>query len=233
MTAMTPNLSGHKGLRGDVLLELKRAQPLTAKALADVFGVSTNAVRRHLKELEAEALIVYRREQRGNGAPTYAYRLSPSGEALFPTQYGEALTDVLAFIAQSGGREAVKDLFVRRFRVHAERLRAELADATLEEKVAAVVEVLSEQGFMAAWSVDADQVTLAEHNCAVRAVAEQFPEVCAAEAEFLQIVLQSELQRESYIPDGCNACQYSISLAEGTRSSANLTDPAVPPGEES
>ena len=215
MTAMTPSLAGHRGLRGDILLELKRAQPLTARALAETFGVSTNAVRRHLKELEAEALVVYRREQRGNGAPTYAYRLSPGGEVLFPTQYGEALTDVLALIAQSGGREAVKDLFVRRFQVQAERLQAALADATLEEKVAAVVEVLSKQGFMAAWSVQADQVTLAEHNCAVRAVAERFPEICAAEAEFLQNVLESELQRESYIPDGCNACQYSITPGDG------------------
>ena len=84
MTAMTPNLSGHKGLRGDVLLELKRAQPVTAKALADVFGVFTNAVRRHLKELEAEALIVYRREQRGNGAPSVRLSAEPEWRGALP-----------------------------------------------------------------------------------------------------------------------------------------------------
>ena len=49
-----PGLAGHRGLRGDILLELKRQQPLTAKQLADAFSVSANAVRRHLKELEAE-----------------------------------------------------------------------------------------------------------------------------------------------------------------------------------
>jgi DeoR family suf operon transcriptional repressor len=212
MTASIPGLAGHKGLRGDILLELKRAQPLTAKELADAFAVSANAVRRHLKELEAEGLVGYAREQRGTGAPTYTFRLTTDGDALFPTQYGEALTDVLAFIAQNSGREAVKALFVQRFRAHAERLRRTLADASLEEKVAAVVELLSQQGFMAAWSVEADQVKLAEHNCAVRTAAEQFPEICAAEVEFLREVLQSDLQRDSYIPDGCNACQYSISL---------------------
>ena len=71
-----PGLAGHKGLRGDILLELKRLQPLTAKQLAVAFGVSANAVRRHLKELEAEGLVVYGREQRGTGAPTFTYRLS-------------------------------------------------------------------------------------------------------------------------------------------------------------
>ena len=212
MTVSIPGLAGHKGLRGDVLLELKRAQPLTAKELADAFAVSANAVRRHLKELEAEGLVAYAREQRGTGAPTYTFRLTGNGEALFPTQYGEALTDVLAVIAQTSGREAVKALFAQRFRAHAERLRVTLADATLEEKVAAVVEMLSQQGFMAAWSVEADQVRLAEHNCAVRQAAEQFPEICAAEVEFLEEVLQSALQRDSYIPDGCNSCQYSITI---------------------
>jgi len=207
-----PGLAGHKGLRGDILLELKRLQPLTAKQLADVFGVSANAVRRHLKELEAEGLVVYGREQRGTGAPTYTYRLSPDGEALFPTHSGQALTEILAYVAQQSGRAAVQAMFAQRFRAHAERLRAELADASLEERVAAVVKLLTEQGFMAAWKVEKDTVMLAEHHCAVRVVAEQFPEICAAEADFLREVLQSELQRDSYIPDGCNACQYSITL---------------------
>ena len=207
-----PGLAGHKGLRGDILLELKRLQPLTAKQLAVAFGVSANAVRRHLKELEAEGLVVYGREQRGTGAPTFTYRLSADGEALFPTQYGQALTEVLAYVAQQSGRAAVQAMFAQRFRAHAERLRAELAEASLEERVAGVVKLLSEQGFMAAWKVEKDTVMLAEHHCAVRVVAEQFPEICAAEADFLREVLRSDLQRDSYIPDGCNACQYSITL---------------------
>lgn len=213
-----PGLAGHRGLRGDILLELKRRQPLTAKQLAEMFGVSANAVRRHLKELEAEGLIAYGREQRGTGAPTHTYRLSADGEELFPTHYGQALTDVLAYVARHSGRDAVRAMFAQRFRSHADRLRVELADSTLEEKVEAVVKLLSEQGFMAAWKVEKDMVTLAEHNCAVRAVAEQFPEICAAEADFLREVLQRDLQRDSYIPDGCNACQYSITIdASGAR----------------
>jgi DeoR family suf operon transcriptional repressor len=121
MDAMTPGLTGHKGLRGEILLEIKRSQPVTAKRLADIFGVSANAVRRHLKELEAEGLVEYGREQRGTGAPTHTYRLSLRGEGLFPTQYGETLTDVLSFIAQTNGREAVREMFAERFRTYADR----------------------------------------------------------------------------------------------------------------
>src|SRR2546422_3583908 len=76
-----PQLAVHKGLRGDILLELKRSQPRTATELGATLGVSANAIRHHLKELVTESLITYGREQRGVGAPTYAYRLSPEGRS--------------------------------------------------------------------------------------------------------------------------------------------------------
>jgi DeoR family suf operon transcriptional repressor len=210
MNSMTPALAGHRGPRGDILLELKKSQPATAKELAALLGVSANAVRRHLKELEAEGLVLYAREQRGTGAPTHAYRLSDDGDALFPKQYVQALNDILTFIARSSGREAVRKMFANRFRAQAGQLRSELADATLQQKAEAVVRLLSQQGYMAAWSEDAGTVRLAQHNCAVRAAAEQFPEICDAEADFLREIFDSEVKRDFYIPEGCNSCQYSI-----------------------
>jgi DeoR family suf operon transcriptional repressor len=222
MTTITPSLAGHRGLRGDILLELKRSQPLTAKQLADLFGVSANAVRRHLKELEVERLVAHGREQRGAGAPAHSFRLTLSGESLFPTRYGEALAEVLSYLAARGGRDAVRALFAERFRAQAEKLQAEFEDASLEDRVAAVVNVLSQQGFMAAWTVGDDGLHLAEHNCAVRQVAEQFPEICAAEAEFLREVLQTDVRRHAYIPDGCNACQYTIASGERVNLSSTI-----------
>src|SRR2546426_9087035 len=100
-----PQLAVHKGLRGDILLELKRSQPRTATELGATLGVSANAIRHHLKELVTESLITYGREQRGVGAPTYAYRLSPEGEAIFPKRYEETLTELLGRVAQKDRSE--------------------------------------------------------------------------------------------------------------------------------
>ncbi len=212
MDWISPGLAGHKGLRGEILLRLKKAQPLTAKELADGFQVSANAIRRHLKELEAEGLVAYGREQRGSGPPTYAYRLSDDGEAIFPQQYDDALKDVLKFVAESRGRDEVQRIFADRFRAHADRLRAQLTGATLEERLAAVTELLSDQGYMAEWSTEDGTLRLTEHNCAVRSAAEWFPEICAAEADFLQDVLETTVERQAHIPQGCNACLYSIDV---------------------
>src|SRR5438477_12544722 len=101
MGTPTPQLAAHKGLRGQIFLELKRVQPLTAKDLAEKLRVSPNAIRHYLKELDAEQLIAYGREQRGVGAPTYAYRLSAEGVSLFPRQDLRRLTDVLVRLADS------------------------------------------------------------------------------------------------------------------------------------
>src|ERR1041384_2402465 len=98
-----PQPPAHKGLRGQILLELKRAQPLTATELADKLGVSPNAVRHHLKELEAEQLIVYGREQRGVGAPTSLP--SPySPRNVRPTWVRACRILLISFVRTSPGR---------------------------------------------------------------------------------------------------------------------------------
>lgn len=207
-----PQIGSHKGLRGDILLALKREAPLTARDLADRLDVSPNAIRHHLKELETEALIAYGREQRGVGAPTFAYRLSPAGEALFPKRYEQTLMQVLEGVAGSQGREAAVGLLDAQYDTLTRRLTAELGDAPPAERMAAVTHALSEAGYMAEWNEAAGTFQLAEHNCAIRAVAERFPEVCAAEARFLETVLGAAVERRQHIVGGCNACEYAITF---------------------
>lgn len=201
-----------KGLRGQILLELKKSQPMTARELATRHGVTPNAIRRHLKELEAERLIEYGRQQKGRGAPTFAYRLTDQGEALFPKRYAEQLADVLTYLEQRGGRQEVRKFFDEQFRSQADQLTAQLRGSGFHERVQAVVELLRRQGFMAEWSVEGETLTIAEHNCAVQAVAEKYPELCDAEADFLRDILQTDVQRAAYIPRGCNSCEYAVSL---------------------
>jgi DeoR family suf operon transcriptional repressor len=210
----TPALAAHKGLRGQILLELKKAQPLTAQELAAAHGVTPNAVRRHLKELEADQLIEYDREQRGQGAPTYTYRLSDRGEALFPNRYEAELTAVLDFLEKHAGRDAVRRFFEQRFRRQADEILARLGDAPFEQRVAAVVEFLQREGFMPNLSGTAGNVRLAEHNCAMHAVAQRFPEVCDTELAFLTELLGPGVQRDRHIVSGCNACEYAIGDGE-------------------
>jgi DeoR family suf operon transcriptional repressor len=206
-----------KGLRGEIMLALKRSAPLTARELAERLDVSPNAIRHHLKELEAEGLVTYGREQRGVGAPTFAYQLSAAGEALFPKRYEQTLVQVLEGLVGRQGREAAVDLLDAQYAPLTRRLAAELAGAPPAERLAAVADALSEAGYMAEWNEAAGAFQLAEHNCAIRAVAERFPEVCAAEARFLETVLGAAVERRQHIVGGCNACEYAVTFGPTPR----------------
>ena len=201
---------GQRGQRGTVLLQLKRGRELTAKDLASRLGLSLNAVRHHLKELELEGLVVHQPLHRGVGAPVFVYRLSPGGEALFPRRYGQALTAMLDHVVQQEGRDAAVALLESYFGALARRLRTDLAAAEPEQRLQAVAKALSEEGYMAEGTAQSGGGVLVEHNCALPAVAERFPEICAAEARFLADVLGGRVDRREHIMSGCPACEYHV-----------------------
>lgn len=200
----------YKGPRGTILVALKRAGALTTRQLGEQLRLSANAIRHHLKELRTEGVIGFRREKRGVGAPTFAWHLNSSGESLFPQRYKEILTEVLERIAEQSGRQAVVAAFEGRFADLARKLQAELADAPKAKRMEAVLRSLSEGGYMAEWR-DADGgLQLKEHNCAIRALAERFPEICTAEAKFLSEVLGATVERTAHQLDGCSSCEYRV-----------------------
>jgi DeoR family suf operon transcriptional repressor len=214
MTAPTLPIPGYRGLRGDVLLALKKAQPMTAKELGTQFGVTANALRRHLKELEVEGLVRYQREIRGVGGPVFAYSLTDAGERLFPRAYDAALSEVLELVRQQFGSDGVVELFTRRWADIAEKAKPELALLPLSQRAARLAELLTSLGYMAE-AGGAEGSTLREHNCAIRAVIERFPEICTAEKRVLEEVLGAHVTRQSHIAAGANCCEYCIHPSDG------------------
>lgn len=200
----------YKGPRALILSSLKRVGGLTTRDLAQSLGLSINATRHHLRELEEEGLIGFAREQRGVGAPTHTWHLTASGQALFPQRYKELLTEVLERVAAQAGRQAVVAALETRFLDLASTLRVELEHALPAERMEAVLRVLAEGGYMAEWREESGGLRLTEHNCAVRALAERFPEICEAEARFLTEVLAAAVERESHMLAGCTACEYRV-----------------------
>ncbi len=202
-------IPGYRGLRGDVLVALKKAQPLTAKELGARFGVTPNALRRHLKELETEGLVRYQREIRGVGGPVYAFSLTDAGARLFPHAYDSALGEVLEHVRQQFGSDGVVELFRKQWGEIAERAKPELALLPLEARAERLAELLTGLGYMAEAS-GGSSATLREHNCAIRAVIERFPEICVAEQGFLEEVLGAHVTRQQHIAAGANCCEYCI-----------------------
>jgi DeoR family suf operon transcriptional repressor len=204
--------TGYLGIKAGILVALKRVAGQTTKDLASGLGASLNNVRHHLKQLEAKGLVEYERQHRGVGAPTFAYRLTARGNALFPRHYETILGHLLGDLVRKDGRDGVASLLESRYAGLAEQLRADLGEAGPAERLESLATLLSNDGYMAEATVDGSTGTLIEHNCAIQSVAEQFPEICAAEARFLSQVLGSEVRRERHILNGCSACEYRVQL---------------------
>ena len=206
--------AGYKGARAAILVALKRSGELTAPALASLLGASLNAVKHHIKELEREALIVYVRQRQPLGAPVFVYRLSESGEALFPRRYEATLLEVLDRVAEREGRDAAVAMVTSRYDALKASLEAELEGASIAKRLERVTQTLRDEGYMAESMISAGDAAITEHNCAIRAVAERFPEVCAAEARFLSALLGAPVERQQHILAGCGACEYKVRLAD-------------------
>ncbi len=201
-------LGGFRGVRAELLVALKKAQPLSAHELGEQFGLTANALRRHLKALEDDGLVRYQREVRGVGAPVFTYSLTPAGEALFPRSYVQVLATALEALRAQTGDAAVEAVLESEWKRLADEAVPVLETLPIEERAPLVAELLTAKGYMA--QVD-DSHTLRIHNCAVREIVERFPEACAVEAKYVEKLLGVPLVRGAHRRDGCSHCEYGVS----------------------
>jgi DeoR family suf operon transcriptional repressor len=235
MQDISVSLGGYRGVRAELLVALKKAQPVTAHELGAQFGLTANALRRYLKVLEEEGLVRFRRIVRGLGAPVYAFSLTEAGETLFPRTYASVLVSALTALRAEAGTEAVRNVFAAEWAALAADAQPLMASLPLSERASLMAELLTSRGYMAeAVSVGPDNVAIEQHsdasneadvvtklrlhNCSMREIAEMFPEACEAEAQFVDQMLGVPMVREGHQLRGCRTCEYSTSFT-GTCSS--------------
>jgi DeoR family suf operon transcriptional repressor len=214
MDVQTPGLAGQKGPRQQILLELKKDQPLASAQLAHRLGVSGTAVRRHMKELETEGLVRYGREQRGQGAPTFAYTLTTAGESLFPNRYQETATSLLQHLVEKEGKAAAVEVLERQYEEIVNSVSGRMDGLDPNERLTELAHALESAGFMAETVEDGPAKQLFIRNCAIQAMASCLPEICDAEQQMIEKLVGAAVERKTHIVSGCNACEYVVSLSE-------------------
>jgi DeoR family suf operon transcriptional repressor len=224
MRDVSVSLGGYRGVRAELLVALKKAQPVTAHELGAQFGLTPNALRRYLKMLDEEGLVSYSRVVRGLGAPVFAFSLTEAGEALFPRTYASVLETALTALRAGRGNEAVRDVFAAEWASLAADAKPLMSSLPVAERASLLAELLTARGYMAeaitepaSASPDGDVVTtLRLHHCSMREIAGKFPEACVAEAEAVQQIMGVPLVRHAHQLTGCRTCDYSTALAAST-----------------
>ncbi|WP_316359724.1 metalloregulator ArsR/SmtB family transcription factor [Devosia sp.] len=197
-----------------VLMALKMHGALSSAAVGAKLGTSGEAARQQLARLAEEGLVVASSEARGVGRPTQSWSLTPSAQARFPDTHAALTVQLLGIISTSLGDAALDTIISsREAETRAVYQTALAARANLRDKVAALADLRSAEGYMADWREEADgSFVLVENHCPICAAAVACQGFCRAELDVFRAVLGSgaEVERTEHIVAGGRRCSYAI-----------------------
>lgn len=161
------------GTRQEVIDLLLRADR-TVQEIAEVIGVSTNAIRGHLAALERDRLVVQSGTRRDTGGkPAAVYSLSPAADELFPKAYATVLEQLLALLDERDGPAQVRDTLAQ-VGVRAARP----AEGTPRERVVAAAKALRSLGGTVEVRREGDHWKIQGFACPLSAITAHDERVC-------------------------------------------------------
>lgn len=203
--------AGFSSSKKQILLTLKRQGAVSLSDLAESLGISKMATLKHLAVLEGKGLVERSSRAAGRGRPRAFFALSRGSAGLFPVAYTHMTLCALRFIEEKIGREAVERLLKQRAQEVLDANRNRVPDGSLKERVAELVKIRDEGGYMAELGpVRRNVVEMMEHNCPIMAVAEAYPEACGVEREMFQKLLSADVETSHRVVAGDAVCRFLI-----------------------
>jgi len=208
------SLGSERGTRARIARLILENGPVTAAGLSTRLGLTPAAVRRHLDNLLAGGLIEVRTARRmanrGRGRPAKLFAITDAGRSAFEHAYDDLATSALRFLAEVAGPAEVAE-FARRQVAELERRYRPVMESAGEDKVKALAEALSADGYAASASSAPSLAAgggeqLCQHHCPVAHVAAEFPQLCEAETEAFARLLGTPVQRLATIAHGDGIC---------------------------
>jgi predicted ArsR family transcriptional regulator len=201
------------GTRQSILEALKREGPLAIAQLAERLGMSGEAVRQQLVQLQREGWIEALHDRaagRHSGRPAARYRLTQAGDHVFPKHYDALTVAVLDAISSELGPEALDRILASLTEARARVWEQRLAGKSVRERVEALRGVYEgEDPFMEAEEVSGG-FRLIEHNCPFLNVALERPALCSLTVSLLSRLLGFEVVREERFQSGDGRCSFRV-----------------------
>ena len=210
--------SGLVTSRQAILRLLKQQGPSDSEGLAAELGISAMAVRQHLYALRTQKLATYQEEQRPIGRPAKMWRLTPAAEPHFPDAHAGLTVNLLNAAEQTFGEQGVKRVVSRCAEQQIEAYRSRIpARASLQNRLATLISIRNEEGYMAEVQRQPDRsFLLIENHCPISAAANTCPKLCDAELEVFRAILGEGviIERTEHMLAGARRCVYRIRTAE-------------------
>jgi DeoR family transcriptional regulator, suf operon transcriptional repressor len=201
----------------DILTALLKQGQLTAHGLAEQLALTPQGIRRHLKDLETEGLIVQvTMAAAGMGRPNHVYGLSAAGRRQFPDRYDSFSIDLLETLVKTVGKEQMTSILRQQWQQKAAEYRVQVGTGDLFDRVQKLVGLRQSEGYMAECHLVEPEnpqagFVLTEYNCAISQIAASYPSVCGNELEMFAIALPDcKVERTHWLVGGEHRCGYLI-----------------------
>ena len=198
-----------------ILFQLKTRGPQTAADLASRFDMTAAGARQHLIKLEAAKLVDSESRRGGRGRPRQYWRLTRRGHDRFPDRHSELTLELLRSVRELFGDRGLDKLIGHREQASIADYRKVVgAKRSLREKLAALAQIRTREGYMASVSRDAGGGFLfVENHCPICAAAASCQGLCRSELAVFRAVLGSgvTIDRIDHVLAGARRCAYRVS----------------------
>lgn len=197
--------------RAELLRELKLRGTATPAELADVLGVTAEAVRQRLATLAEHGWV--KREavtRNGRGRPTHAYRLTDAAEAQFPKFYDALTLTLIRSLDERFGDDGVRSVLADVTDRQVAAWRPRVDGKPLDARMRALRNVYFDDDPFTEVKRDADGAMLIEHNCPYLAAAAEEPRLCSVTVSTMKRLLGVEVERTERFQRGDGRCVFRV-----------------------
>jgi len=199
-----------RSTRMEVLELLRRKGHATAEEVASDLGVTPNAVRQHLTNLERDGFVTSHPERRARGRPSLLFTLTERADSVFPKRYGQLATMVLQEVQEMGGPDALDQIFERVAARHADAIERDLEGLDFDQKLKRVVAWIGRAGTLAEQQELPEGVQVTIHNCPFRNTALKFPQVCTITPHLISRLLGTAVSQSDSIHRHDPYCSFVV-----------------------
>jgi len=195
------------------IVDALKRRPMTGPELASTFGITTEAIRQHLASLADHGLVQSKpRASTGAGRPPVEWSLTELALDLFPDRHADLTVSLIESIRAATGDAGLEAVIAQRTSDQLRSYRRLLRG--IDDKVAALADLRSDEGYMAEVTdtADGDGRLLIEHHCPICDAAAACQGLCQGELELFQAALGRSVvvTREQHLLSGDERCVYRI-----------------------
>ena len=187
---------------------------LPSSVMAEELGISSMAVRQHLRELGEAGDVTSEDVSRGKGRPTKFWKLTANANRHFSDRHRDLILDLLIGLSETVGSEGMDALLKRRGTAQVEVYSKKVdRSASLFRQAKALAKLRSEEGYMADVEKDEAGVCyLVENHCPICAAAENCAGFCAGELSVFQQTFGDavSVERTEHLMTDSRRCVYRI-----------------------